>query len=143
VTPQATQLTKSTTYLHTPYGTFIALSTPKDMFKGLKLGIGKQPSVLVLAALLVMGALYPEKVHAEDRHTATARLTIQVNVIPTVVALQQVQQSTPQPSQAAVSFNLTPNSQASGNSTTQNVRILDKNASEQNAVLKTLTIVSE
>ena len=83
------------------------------------------------------------KVHAEDRHTATARLTIQINVMPTVVALQQAHQSTPQPSQAAVSFNLTPNSQASGNSTTQSMRIMDKNGSEQNAVLKTLTIVSE
>ena len=115
------------------------------MLKGFKLGIktGKQPSLLVLAALLILGALNPVKVHAEDRHTATARLTIQVNVIPTVVALQQVQQSTPQPSQAAVSFNLTPNSQASGNSTTQTVRIMDKNGSEQNAVLKTLTIVTE
>lgn len=115
------------------------------MLKGFKLGIktGKRPSALVLAALLVMGALYPVKVHAEDRHTATARLTIQVNVIPTVVALQQAQQSTPQPSQVAVSFNLTPNSQASGSSTTQTVRIMDKNSSEQNAVLKTLTIVSE
>jgi hypothetical protein len=122
-------------------------STPKNMLNRFKFGIenGKRTSGRTLIIfLLLMASLSPMKLHAEDRHTAVAKLQIQVTVVPIVVALQQVHRSESQPSQSPVSFNLTPDIIKQQNaSSTQTVSIPDQNGSVKTAVLKTQTIVSE
>jgi hypothetical protein len=121
-------------------------SSPKDMLNRFKFGIenGKRTSGRILIILiLLMASLSPMKLHAEDRHTAVAKLQIQVTVVPIVVAMQQAHRSESQPSQSPVSFNLTPDMKQQSASSTQTVSIPDQSGSVKTAVLKTETIVSE
>ena len=120
-------------------------STPKDMLNRFKFGIenGKRTSGRLAILLLLVASLSPMKLHAEDRHTAVAKLQIQVTVVPIVVALQQAHRSESQPSQSPVAFNLTPDMKQQSASSTQIVSIPDMSGSLKTAVLKTETIVSE
>ena len=116
------------------------------MLNGFKAGngISKQRASRVAAILLTLaGGLAPAKLHADDRHTATARLQIQFTVMPSVIAAQP-QQSTTQPSPSPISFNLNAdNNQQPGNYSTQKIVVASQNGVQQTAVLKTLTLVSE
>jgi hypothetical protein len=144
--PEATQLTKSTTYPSTTYGKPFALFKPWDMLNRFKFGIenGKRTSRRPLIVfLLLVASLSPMKLHAEDRHTAVAKLQIQVTVVPIVVAMQQAHRSESQPSQSPVSFNLTPEMKQQSAVSTQTVSIPDKSGSMKTAVLTTETIVSQ
>ena len=121
-------------------------STPKDMLNRFKFRIesGKRTSERpFIIFLLLVASLSPMKLHAEDRHTAVAKLQIQVTVIPTVVAMQQAHRSELQPSQSPVSFNLTSDSKQQSISSMQSVSIPDQNGSVKTVVLRTETIVSE
>jgi len=111
------------------------------MGKGFKLGTGNGKRLLVM--LLLLAAFSPARLHAEQRHSAIARLQIQVMVMPIVVAAQQARQTTLQPSQTPISFNLSPNSGQNGTYLTQKLTITDQNGIGKTAVLKTLTVVSE
>jgi Tfp pilus assembly protein PilV len=116
------------------------------MLNGFKLGIrnGKQNMAPILALLLLtIAAISPAKLHAADRHSASARLQIQVTVMPTLVAMQQAQRMQAQPSQSPVTFSLTPSAKQTERATTQSVTIPDKNGSTQTAVLQTSTFVAE
>jgi hypothetical protein len=144
--PLATIVPKSATYPLKWYGTVLALSTPKDMLNRFKFGIGngKQNTAPVLALLLLaIAANSPAKLHAADQHSASARLRIQVTVMPTVVAMQVAQRMQVQPSQSPVTFNLTPYAAQSEKTTTRSVTIPNKNGSSQTAVLQTSTFVTE
>jgi hypothetical protein len=121
-------------------------SSPKDMLNRFKFGIenGKRTSGRTLIIfLLLMASLSPMKLQAQERHTAVAKLQIQVTVVPIIVAMQQAHRSESQPSQSPVSFNLTPDMKQQSASFTQTVSIPDKSGSMKTAVLKTETIVSE
>lgn len=123
----------------------VQLSPPQDMLRRFKFGAenGRQNKARALALLLLLvGAMTPS-LRAEDRHTAVARLQLQVTVVPTVVALQQAHRQEPQPSQSAVTFNLTPDAKQSSNVSMQSMSTVEQGNSNRTAVLKTLTIVSE
>ena len=90
--------------------------------------------------LCVLGAT---NVHAEERHSASARLQISLMVMPTLVAAQQAAQ-TPQPSLSPVTFNFQSTSQTSASYSVRNFVAGDKaTKSQPPAVLETTTIVSE
>ena len=112
------------------------------MLKSFKFGIGNGKQIPAIVLMLV-AAMSPVRLHAEDRHVAMARLQIQVNVIPTLVAAQQAARMEAQPSQSPVTFNLAPQSKQNSNLSTRSITITAANGSEQTAVLKTTTLVSE
>lgn len=108
------------------------------------IGNGKQNMVAVLALLLLtIAAISPSKLHAADQHSASARLQIQVTVMPTLVAMQQAKRMQTQPSHSPVTFNLTLNATQTEKATTRSVNIPDKYGSTQTAVLQTSTFVAE
>jgi hypothetical protein len=120
-------------------------SKPKDMLKGFKFGTGSKRKASRIAAIVLTlaGGLNPAKLHAEDRHTATARLQIQFNVVPSVIAAQPSLQSTAQPSQSPISFNLNTDTQQAGNYSTQKIVVTSQHGAQETAVLKTLTLVND
>jgi hypothetical protein len=121
-------------------------STPKDMLNSFKFGIenGKRASRrMLIILLLVIAPLSPMKLQAQERHTAVAKLQIQVTVVPIVTAMRQAQRLEPQPSQSPVTFNLTVDGKQQSVSSMQSVSIPDKSGSGRSAVLKTETVVSE
>lgn len=115
------------------------------MPNGFKFGTGSKRKASRIAAvvLTLAGGLTPAKLHAEDRHTATARLQIQFTVVPSVIAAQSSLQSNAQPTQSSISFNLNTNAQQAGNYSTQNIVISGQHGVQETAVLKTLTLVNE
>lgn len=116
------------------------------MLNGFKLGnqISVRKVTRVAAMLLTLaGGLAPAKLHADDRHTSTARLQIQFTVVPSVIAAQPVQQSIAQPSQSPISFNLNTDNRQAGNYSIQKIVVAGQRGTQETAVLKTLTLVSE
>ena len=112
------------------------------MNKGFKLDIGSGKQLLAIVLLLV-GAISPLKLHAEDRRSAVAKLQIQVMVMPIVVAEQQARRPEMQPSHSPISFNFSPGNEQNGNYSMHDVTIPDQNGSGKTAVVKTLTVVPE
>lgn len=115
------------------------------MLKGFKFGTGSKRKASRIAGIVLtlVGGLTPAKLHAEDRHTATARLQIQFTVIPAVVAAQPSLHSTAQPSQSSISFNLNTDTQQAGNYMTQKIVVTGQHGAQETAVLKTLTLVND
>lgn len=99
-------------------------------------------SVAIIGMLLcVLGVT---NAHAEERHSASARLRISVTVVPTLVAAQQAAQSAPQPSLSPVTFNFQSAPRNSESHSIRNFAAGDEATNVQSAaVLKTTTIVSE
>ena len=101
----------------------------------------KTGMVIVSLLLCVLGAT---RVHAEERHSASARLQISIMVMPTLVAAEQAARPTSQPSLSPVSFNLQSENRNSVTYSISNFAAGEKSATASTrAVLKTRTIVAD
>ena len=130
----------SVTYIASRLASRLLYQEPKDMRNSFKLGSGKRTLAILL---LLVGAISPVKLHAEDKRNAMAKLQIQIMVMPIVVAEQQARRPEMQPSQSPISFNFSPSNQQSGNYSMHELTVPDQNGTGTTAVVKTLTVVPE
>jgi len=104
------------------------------------LGIRAKVAILCLLGCLVNGT----SLHAEDHRNASARLQIQVMVMPTLIALDSTHPQAAHPAQGSVNYNFRSDDQRPATYSVRNLPMANNmSQSQSTAVLKTMTIVAD